>query len=172
MAEANPMREIKIDKLVVNVGTGGETARNQSAQKLIELLTGSKPSQAIAKKRNPAFKIAKGHQIGVFATIRGDRIKPLAKRLFEAVDNRIKPTAIADNSVSFGVREYIDISGIKYDPKIGMLGMNVNLSFKRRGLRVVLRKRKNAGVPARHRSIPKPEIQEYLKREFNVELIE
>ncbi len=170
--ENNPMKEIMIDKLVVNIGTGGEQARNQSAAKLLELLTGRKPSQAAAKKRNPAFKISKGHQIGAFVTVRGDQIMPLAKRLFESIDNRIKQSSIADNSVSFGIREYIDISGIKYDPKIGMLGMNVNLSFRRKGLRVALRKRKRAQIPERHRNIARGEIQEYLKKEFSVDLAE
>jgi large subunit ribosomal protein L5 len=170
--EKNPMRDVAVDKLVVNIGTGGEEPRNQSAKKLLELLTGRKPSPAAAKKRNPAFKIAKGHQIGTFVTIRGAGIKPLAQRLFNAVDNRIKPTAIADNSVSFGVREYIDISGIKYDPKIGMLGMNVNLSFKRKGLRVRLRKRKNSTIPESHRAVDRQHIQEYLKKEYGVELAE
>ncbi len=73
--------------------------------------------------------------------MRGEPAKKLVMKLFEAVDNKIKETAITNNSLSFGIPEYIDISGVKYDPKVGMLGMNVNVSFKRSGLRVALRKR-------------------------------
>ena len=70
-------------------------------------------------------------------------------RLLEAVDNKVKPNAITKNSMSFGIREYIDISGLKYDPKIGMMGLNINVSFRRRGQRVSLRKRQRSEGPTK-----------------------
>lgn len=171
MAEENKMRELVLDKLVINIGTGSDENAQAHAKRLLEIITSRKPADAISKKRNPAFKVSKGQKIGAFVTVRGQGIKPLATRLIDAVDSKLKETAVADNSVSFGIHEYIDISGVKYDPKIGMLGMNVNLAFKRRGARVALRKRMRAGIPKKHRIVERDRIKDYMKKEFDVEFV-
>lgn len=165
----NPMRTPILDKLVINIGTGGEDKTFGNAKNLLELITKKKPAPTFSKKRNPAFKITKGQRIGTFVTVRGKEIEPLAKRLLDSVDNRLRESAVTNNSVSFGIHEYIDISGVKYDPKIGMLGMNVNLSFKRKGERVSLRKRRASYIPERHRIVSRDDIKEYMKNRFNVE---
>ncbi len=167
--QSNKMREPFLDKLVINIGSGGEEKAFVNAKSLLELITKKKPSPTFSKKRNPAFKISQGQKIGAFVTVRGKEIEPLAKRLLDSVDNKLRESAVTNNSVSFGIREYIDISGVKYDPKIGMLGMNINLSFKRKGERVVLRKRKTSEIPDRHRIVTRDEIKSYMKNKFNVE---
>lgn len=166
------MRSLRINKLVINIGTGSDENLQGNAKRLIETITGRKSADEISRTRNPAFKIAKGQKIGAFVTVRGEPAKKLVVKLFEAVDRKIKETAITSNSLSFGIPEYIDISGVKYDPKVGMLGMNVNLSFKRSGLRVALRKRHNAKIPAKHRAVSKEEIIDYIKKEFDVTAVE
>jgi large subunit ribosomal protein L5 len=167
----NRMREPILDKLVINIGSGGEEKTFNNAKSLLELITKRQPAPTYSKKRNPAFKISKGQKIGAFVTVRGSEIEPLAKRLLDSVDNKLRESAVTNNSLSFGIREYIDISGVKYDPKIGMLGMNVNLSFKRKGERVALRKRKTAEIPDRHRIVTRDEIREYVKNRFKVEFV-
>jgi large subunit ribosomal protein L5 len=165
----NPMRDIVISKLVINIGTGSDDNVQQNAKRLLNLLTGKRAADEISRKRNPAFKITKGQKIGAFVTLRGNAAREVLKRLLEVHDNMLAARSVTDNSISFGIKEYIDISGLKYDPKIGMLGMNVNLSFKRRGLRVALRKRQRAEVPSRHRRIGSGEIMEYMAREFKTQ---
>ena len=39
-------------------------------------------------------------------------------------------------SVSFGLKEHIEIPGIRYDPEIGIWGMNVSVLLERPGGRV------------------------------------
>jgi large subunit ribosomal protein L5 len=172
MAETNRMQEIKINKVVINIGTGSDEQLQLKAKRLIEIITSRKPADELSRTRNPAFKIAKGQKIGAYVTVRGEDGKKLIKRLFEAVDNKIKPQAITNNSISFGIPEYIDISGVKYDPAVGMLGMNVNVSFKRSGLRIVQRKIKQSKVSLRHRTVNREEIIDYIKKEFKVTPIE
>ena len=167
----NKMREVKINKLVVNIGTGSEEAKLVNARRLIEALTKRKPMDQIAKHRLPAFKIAQGQKIGAYVTLRGSDAMDLAKRLFDAIGNRVESRKVTSNSVSFGIKEYIDISGVKYDPKIGMLGMNVNLSFMRSGLRVAQRKRRVAAIPESHRKISAEEIAAFLKKNLDVEVV-
>ncbi|MDE1871293.1 MAG: 50S ribosomal protein L5 [Candidatus Micrarchaeota archaeon] len=172
MDHKNVMQEVIISKVVINIGTGSNDQMQLGARKLIETITGRKPADELSRTRNPSFRIAKGQKIGAFVTVRGEDAKRLAKRLFDAVDNKVKLESVTSNSLSFGIPEYIDISGVKYDPSVGMLGMNVNVSFKRRGIRVAQKKIKRAKIPARHRMVTREEILDYIKDEFNVKQIE
>ncbi|MDE1865653.1 MAG: 50S ribosomal protein L5 [Candidatus Micrarchaeota archaeon] len=166
--QTNPMRAITINKVVLNIGTGHDDNMQANAKRLLNMISGRDSADEISKRRNPAFKITKGQKIGAFVTLRGKLGREVLKRLLDAVDNKVKPNAITKNSMSFGIREYIDISGLKYDPKIGMMGLNVNVSFRRRGTRVSLRKRQRAEVPKKHREIAPEEITDYMTREFNI----
>ena len=166
------MRAIRLDKLVVNIGTGSDQQLHANARKLLELITERKPADEISRKRIPGFKTAKGQKIGTFVTLRGRSAKALAAKLFDAVNNSVGAKAVTDNSVSFGIKEYIDIAGAKYDPKIGMLGMNVNLSFKRAGMRIETKKRHASRVPKYHKIIKADELRDYIKKEFNVSVHE
>jgi large subunit ribosomal protein L5 len=166
----NKMREVTVSKLVINIGTGNDEQKLTNAKKLIQTITGRTPMNEISKHRIPTFGISKGQKIGAYVTMRGKPAAELAKRLLEAIDRKVKKSSITNNSLSFGIKEYIDISGIKYDPKIGMLGMNVNISFKRAGMRVSSRKRNVAKVPESHRVIPEEEVAGYLKSQFNAEV--
>jgi large subunit ribosomal protein L5 len=165
------MRGIRINKLVINIGTGSDEQMRANARRLIELITKRKPVDEVARHRIPPFKITKGQKIGAFVTIRGGDATALAKRLLDAVDDTVKRSSITDNSLSFGIKEYIDIGGVKYDPKIGMMGMNVNLSFRRSGLRVAQRKRAAAEVPKSHRNISSDEITSYMEKNFGIKVV-
>jgi large subunit ribosomal protein L5 len=162
------MRAIRLDKVVVNIGTGVDQQQHANARKLLELITARKPADEISKKRIPGYKTSKGQKIGTFVTLRGSDAKKLAVRLFDAVNNKLNIRSVTDNSISFGIKEYIDISGIKYDPKIGMLGMNVNMAFRRAGMRVELKKRHASKVPKYHKIINPEELRDYIKKEFDV----
>ena len=79
--EDNKMREIKVEKLTINIGSGSEDSVNNNAKKLLKVITGKEPSPGISKKRLPAFKISKGQAIAAYVTVRGADIKPLAEKL-------------------------------------------------------------------------------------------
>jgi len=168
--QKNPMQKAVIDKLVISIGTSSDEKKQANAKQLLATMTGRKPTDALAKRRIPTFNISKNTKIGTFVTIRGTDGFELIKRLLEAVNNKIKESSITNNTVNFGVREYIDIRGVKYDPKIGMLGMNVNIVFNRKGARVEERRRARSRVARYHKRVAREEIAEYLKKEFNVEV--
>jgi len=168
--QKNPMQGIMIEKLVISIGTGSDEKKQANAKQLLTTMTGRKPTDALAKRRIPTFNISKNSKIGTFVTIRGKDNLDLIKRLFEAVNNRIRESSITNNTVNFGVHEYIDIRGVKYDPKIGILGMNVNVVFNRKGVRVAERRRARSKVARSHKRVARDEIADYLKKEFNVEV--
>lgn len=167
--DENPMAKVFMDKVIINIGTGNDDQKQEKAKMLLSIITGSKPVDEISRKRIPQFKITKGTKIGAFVTIRNNP-DALVKRLLEAVDNKLKESSISANTASFGINEYIDISGVKYDPNIGMLGMNVNMSFKRKGTRVSLRKRKPGDIPKKHKMVAKEDIKKYLEERFKVQI--
>jgi large subunit ribosomal protein L5 len=162
------MRGIRISKIVINIGTQDDDQKQLGAKRLLQTVTERTPTDALAKKRLPEFKITKGKKIGAYVTVRGAAAKPILTKLINAADHRIKMRSITDNSASFGVHEYIDIQGIKYDPKIGMMGMNVNITFERQGMRVGRRKIRLSRVPKRHRVVSRAEIADYLTKNFSV----
>ena len=56
-------------------------------------------------------------------------------------------------------------SGIKYDPKIGILGLNVTVRLARPGFSVATRSKHKASVGKNHRISP-DEAKAYLTKEF------
>ena len=162
----NKMREIRLEKVVLNIGIGDTESNSQNAKTLLEKLTGHKAAFTVSKHRQPELNVRKGQIIGSMVTLRGEEAAAMLKKTLDANDNLIKEGAVTNNSLSFGIKEYIYIAGVKYDPKIGMLGLNVNASFSRRGRRVEKRKRRSARVPLSHRTIGRDEIERYLKDNF------
>lgn len=65
----------------------------------------------------------------------------------------------------FGVNEHIDL-GIKYDPGVGIFGMDMVAVMSRPGFRVSKRKHKHAKVGAPHR-IRKEETAAWFRQRFD-----
>ena len=63
--------------------------------------------------------------------------------------------------------EHIDIPGIKYDPKIGILGLDVSVRLTRPGFNIRIRSRHRASVGVTHKITP-AEAKAYLTKEFGV----
>ena len=170
MAADNPMREVRLEKLVVNIGIGDKEDMYANAKALLEKLTGMQAVATRAKRREPELKIRKGQVIGAMVTLRGGTASELLKKALDANNNTLPESAIANNSVNFGISEYIYFSGIKYDSKIGMLGMNINAAFGRRGKRVELRRRNASRIAASHRNILRDELRQFVVQNFGTKI--
>jgi large subunit ribosomal protein L5 len=160
------MQTIFIDKVVLNIGIGSNEELYQNARMLLEKLTSHQPVKTLSKRRVPELKIRRGQVIGAMVTLRNREAHDMLKRAIDANDEILKSSSISNNSLSFGVKEYIYFSGVKYDPKIGMLGLNVNASFTRKGRRIETRKRKRSRAGPRHKRIANEEIASYLERNY------
>jgi large subunit ribosomal protein L5 len=168
MAEKNKMQEIEIEKMVLNCG--GIDDKLERAVKLLETITGRKVQKTKARKRIPAFGISPGKLAGCKVTLRNkEDIDPLLKRFFAAESNKVSAKTITPNHFSFGIEEYIEVPGLEYKRDIGILGFQFDISFKRKGKRVKVRKIKKGKYPKRQ-DVTKQEIIEYLKINFGVEV--
>lgn len=166
----NKMREIEIEKLVLNCG--GTEEKLEKSIKLLEMLTNRKIKKTTAKKRIPIFGISPGKGTGCKVTIREkEKINDLLKRCLIAHSNIIKKKSITENQYSFGIAEYIEIPGTEYKRDIGILGLEVIVVFKRKGKRVKLRKTKKGKYPKKQ-NVSVQEITDFLIKHFKVEFEE
>ena len=163
----NPMREIKIEKVVLSIG--GLAEELEKGVKLLEFLTNRKPMKTRAKKRIPSLGVRPRLEIGAVVTLRKN-YENLLKRLLASVDNTLKKKQISENNFSFGIEEYIEIPGIEYQREIGTRGLDVTIIFKRNGRRVKLKKIKRGKIPKRQ-MISKEEIIKFMEENFQTKFI-
>jgi len=137
LKQENVMRNIRIGKVVINIGVGKSGEPIERATKVLEEITGQKPSSRLARDTIRDFGIHKGEPIAVMVTLRKNRAVEVLKKLLAAKNNQVKASSF-DNfgNVSFGIREHIDIPGIRYNPEIGIWGMDVAIVLERPGYRV------------------------------------
>lgn len=171
LKQENVMRNIRIGKIVINIGVGKSGEPIERASKVLEEITAQKPTSRIAKSTIRDFGIHKGEPIAVMVTVRRERAVEVLKKLLPAKNNQIKASSF-DNfgNVSFGIKEHIDIPGIKYNPEIGIFGMDVAVALERPGYRVSRRSKIPARIGKKHR-ITKEEAMTFLKDELHVEVI-
>ncbi|MCS7142951.1 MAG: 50S ribosomal protein L5 [Aigarchaeota archaeon] len=167
----NPMRRVRLLKVVVNSSIGEGAARLERASKIIEELTGQKPSIRRAKKTVKGFGIHKGEPIAVMVTVRKERAVEFLKRALSAVNYRIKESSIDEfGNVSFGIKEHLDIPGMRYNPELGIIGMDVTVHLGRSGHRVLYRSKMPRRIPRSHR-LTREETVTYLREQFGVEVL-
>ena len=165
------MREIKIDKVTLNIGCGDDKDKMEKASELLKYLTERKPILTKSKRRS-TFGIPKGNPIGVMVTLRGAKALEFFKRSLEAVEKKMKSSQLDDEgNFSLGIREYIDIGGAKYQHTVGMLGLNVTVTLQRAGFRIKRRRIQQRKIPVKHK-INKEEVVNWLKNNFGVDVVE
>lgn len=161
----NAMKEIRIEKITFNVGTGEAGSKLDRATKLLQSLTNQKPVSTISKKRIPTWGIRPGMTIGTKVTVRKDLDK-VAERMLKAVGNKLSSEKVGEGIFSFGIPEHIQIPGTKYDMEIGIMGLGVMVTLERRGFRIKRRTVKKMKIPKKHQ-ITKEETINFLKTKFN-----
>ena len=167
----NLMKKISLDKVVLNMGIGKSGDPIEIGKKTLAQITGKKPNSRHAKKSQRDWGVRKGEPIGVAVTVRGDDAIVLLKKLLQAKDNQINEKAFDDEgNLSFGIKEHIDIPDIKYDPKIGILGLEVSISLARPGFNIKFRSVHKAKIGKNHR-ITKNDAIKFLTEKFGVKIV-
>jgi large subunit ribosomal protein L5 len=164
------MRDLKIGKVVVNITQGQSGEPLDRAMTILENLTGQRPSTRRAKQTIRTWGIRRNEPIACMVTLRGEKANDLLRKTFPAVGNRINPRSFDQNgNFAFGIREHIDIPGQRYDPSLGIVGMDIMATVERPGYRVSRRKRARSRVGQSHR-VTREESIEFIKQSFGVEV--
>ena len=166
----NQMEQVRIAKATVNIGVGESGERLARAEKLLVNITDQKPVRTISKVTNPEFGIRRGQPIACKVTLRNEKASKAVKMVLDGIGNNIKASQFdQQGNVAFGIQEHIDIPGMRYDPDIGIFGMNVAITFEKPGYRIKRRKIQHKKVPVKHQ-VTKEETMEFMKNEFQVNI--
>ncbi len=161
------MREISIDKVILNIGGTGE--KLDKGFILLQKLTGKTPVKVAATKRIPTWHVRPGLEVGTKVTLRGADAEAMIKKVLPAIKNTLKERQIKDNFVSFGVHEYIEVPGMEYIREVGIMGFEMTIVFVRAGKRIELRKVKNGKT--RRQVVSAAEIEEILVNKFGTKIL-
>jgi|SRR3989344_1427112 len=168
----NPMKNIRVEKITLNVGVGSAGDKLNKAVILLQNITGAKPIQTITMKRIPSWGVRPKLPIGAKVTLRRKKAQEVLIRLFKAKDNKINITSFdAQGNFSFGISEYLDIPGAEYDPSIGVIGLEVAITLERPGFRIKKRKLNQSKISTKH-LITKKDAQDFVKNVFKVDVVE
>jgi len=169
--QTNPMKGIMIGKITLNIGAGEPGPNLDKAKKMLGKISGKKVIITKTYKRT-TFGGGKGRPIGAKVTMRGKPAEELLKTLLQAVENRLKPSQFdANGNFSFGIAEYISIPGIKYDPEIGIIGMDVCATLERPGFRIKRRRIKPRKVGKKHK-ISREDAMKWTEQALGVKVTE
>jgi len=170
MSEA--MQKIRIEKVTLNVGAGKDSSKLENGMILIKDLVGISPVKTYTTKRIPTWGLRPGLPVGCKLTLRGEKAKEILTRILEGKNNTLKKNNFdSTGNLAFGIHEYIDIPTLKYNPKIGIMGFEVCVTFEKPGFRVKNRKAKISKV-GKNQQITKQEAIDFMKENYKINLDE
>ncbi len=157
--EEHPMLRPRIEKVVVNLNVGKSGEPLEKAVRVLKEITNQNPVKKKAKKTIRDFGIREGESIACVVTLRKQKALDFLKKVLPVVDNKISKSSFdMFGNFSFGLKEHIEIPGVKYDPEVGIFGMDVCVSVNRPGQRIKTRRIEKKHVGLKHVLTPEESI--------------
>merc|ERR1712000_664005 len=162
----NPMKELHLEKLCINLCVGESGDKLTRAAKVLEQLTGQQPVFSKARYTVRTFSIRRNEKIAVSCSVRGQKALEILERGLKVKEYELYKENFSDTgNFGFGIDEHIDL-GIKYDPGIGIFGMDFYVVMGRKGFRVARRKHCTSRVGSSHR-VKREETMAWFKQRFD-----
>lgn len=133
---------------------------------MLEQLTGQTPVTSKARYTVRTFGIRRNEKIAVHVTIRGPKAEEILERGLKVKEYELRRRNFSETgNFGFGIQEHIDL-GARYDPGIGIFGMDFYVVMGRPGARVARRKQKKARIGFQHR-VKKEDTVAWFKQRFD-----
>mgnify|MGYP006306717849 CR=1 FL=1 len=162
----------KIEKITVNIGVGEAGERLTKAESVISNITKQKPVRTLSKTVNKDLALRKRMPIGCKVSLRGKNAEEFLKQALQTREKKIADYSFDDQgNLSFGIPDHTLFKSQKYDPNIGIFGMDVCITMQMPGYRIKRRRIARQHIPHKHR-VSREETIEFFKNQFNVEVIE
>jgi len=169
--EKQKIFEPTIEKVTVNIGVGEAGERLEKAETLLQKLTGHKPVETLSKITSKDWGLRKRMPIGCKVTIRGKDAHDFLKEALETRENKIADYSFDDEgNLSFGIPDHTLFKTQKYDPNVGIFGMDICITMRKLGYRIKHRRIQKRKIPGRHK-VKKDETMKFFSDTFKVEVI-
>jgi len=160
-----------IEKVTINIGVGEAGERLNKAETVIKNITNHKPIQTLSKTTNKDWGLRKRMPIGCKVTLRGKDAETFLTEALRTRENKMADYSFDDEgNLSFGIPDHTLFKDQKYDPNIGIFGMDICITIKKHGYRVKHRRIDRRKIPHRHR-VTKEETMKFFIDKFSVEVI-
>jgi len=162
----------KIEKITVNIGVGEAGERLEKAQSVIKDITGQKSIQTLSKITSKDWGLRKRMPIGCKVTLRNKGAEDFLKEALQTRENKIAEYAFDEQgNISFGIPDHTLFKSQKYNPNIGIFGMDVSITMQKPGYRIKHRRLLRRKIPSKHK-VKREETIKFFKENFEVEVIE
>jgi large subunit ribosomal protein L5 len=162
----------RIAKVTVNIGVGESGEKLKKAESVLEGVTKQKPIQTLSKTTNKDWSLRKFMPIGCKVTLRKKAAETFLISALKIRENKISEYSFDNQgNFSFGVPDHTLFEGQKYDPNIGIFGMDICVTVENPGYRIKHRRIDQRKIPQRHQ-LTKEATMQFITEAFNVEVVE
>ncbi|ORD94615.1 RL11 [Enterospora canceri] len=162
----NPMRRVRIQKLCINTNVKPKEGKLEKAVAVLKQITDQEPFVSKSRLTIRGWGIRRNEKISTSVTVKGEKARRLLEDALKVKEFELPATCFSNNGCfGFGIEEHIDL-GIKFDPSIGIFGLNYFVVLEKAGTRVSKRRRCTSRVGKKQRVVT-DEAQEWFKTNFD-----
>jgi large subunit ribosomal protein L5 len=161
-----------IAKVTVNIGVGEAGEKLKKAESVLEGVTKQKPVQTLSKTTNKDWGLRKFMPIGCKVTLRKKAAEAFLLSALKIRENKISEYSFDNQgNFSFGVPDHTLFEGQKYDPNIGIFGMDICVTVENPGYRIRYRRIDTRKIPHRHQ-LTREATMKFIADTYHVEVVE
>jgi large subunit ribosomal protein L5 len=170
--EEKQSMKLCLAKVTVNIGVGEAGEKLKKAESVLGGVTKQKPIQTLSKTTNKDWGLRKFMPIGCKVTLRKKAAEAFLKNALKIRENKISEYSFDNQgNFSFGVPDHTLFEGQKYDPNIGIFGMDICVTMENPGYRIKHRRIDQRKIPQRHQPTREATMK-FITETFNVEVVE